>query len=336
MMSTTETNNQNLPLVPEPPTAKQSPLRYIIFAIASLLSVLILAAGWEMFILVPLGGLLIAILVTILVIIFRKKQTDNFTITVAFAIIFFSIFSFRINSGVVTDAEKLSYWGSMFLGDKLEFFHSPYFDLLATVTIIFFIFGMIYLVTSVAAKGKLGKIEGVALLSFFALLLAAHFYVVKTESRQYLDQLASGRATFSHLDTEPSSSSSTFESTSEKQGIKMEFMVPLGNCNDKSESIIKGWINSFTYQITAHVIINCCNTFKNGDFEMQGDKLVLKFDNVGSDACNCVCGHDLIYNFTGLEEKEYEIEINQNKIITQNKEPGVEHPGYTGDSFDLR
>ena len=98
-----------------------------------------------------------------------------------------------------------------------------------------------------------------------------------------------------------------------KGDIRLEFVSSKcqGPIDDYEQGVKESkWIDDNTLEVTAYVIINCCNEIKNGDYEILENKIILKYENVGEDLCNCICGHDLTYKFSGLEKEDYQFKFN--------------------------
>jgi len=104
-----------------------------------------------------------------------------------------------------------------------------------------------------------------------------------------------------------------------KQGITLEFSF--SECNgeygpyDKIELGIQdiNWLDSTTLEVKSKVNINCGEQIQEGDFEINDDLITLKYkvpDCFQTDSClRCTCGSDLIYEFSNLEQEEYEFEL---------------------------
>ena len=69
------------------------------------------------------------------------------------------------------------------------------------------------------------------------------------------------------------------------------------------------WINDNTLEITAYVIINCCNEIGKGSYEIVDNKIILKFEDIGKDECDCICDSDLTYTFSDIDKKDYQFEL---------------------------
>ena len=82
---------------------------------------------------------------------------------------------------------------------------------------------------------------------------------------------------------------------------------------DSSELGIKQitWINETTLKVKAYVSINCAEEIKSGNYEITNDKIILICKSPRcKDACaNCLCAHELVYNFTNLKRKNYQFEL---------------------------
>ena len=71
------------------------------------------------------------------------------------------------------------------------------------------------------------------------------------------------------------------------------------------------WLDGTTLEVKAYAVINCAETVEGGDYEISGDKIILKYT---APPCNeicmdCMCAHELTYKFTNLENKEYTFEL---------------------------
>ena len=72
------------------------------------------------------------------------------------------------------------------------------------------------------------------------------------------------------------------------------------------------WINENTLRIEAKGVVNCDAQVVCPRYEIQGDSIVLKFGEVYNTpfmAAACICPHDLTYEISGLEKKDYQISI---------------------------
>jgi len=70
----------------------------------------------------------------------------------------------------------------------------------------------------------------------------------------------------------------------------------------------KEWINENELLVNGSVEENCAAEIKDGDYELQGDTLILTYYAIGNKA-NCVCRHNVTYRIKNLPKKEYEIYI---------------------------
>ena len=69
------------------------------------------------------------------------------------------------------------------------------------------------------------------------------------------------------------------------------------------------WIDEDTLEARTYGIINCGNVIDNGDYEIVGDRIFLKFESIGEDLADCMCTHNLTYRFHNLEKNEYTFEL---------------------------
>lgn len=70
----------------------------------------------------------------------------------------------------------------------------------------------------------------------------------------------------------------------------------------------KEWIDKNELLIEGSVEENCAAEITNGDYELDGDTLILKYYAIGQMA-NCMCMHNVAYRIKNLPKKEYEISI---------------------------
>jgi hypothetical protein len=103
-----------------------------------------------------------------------------------------------------------------------------------------------------------------------------------------------------------------YSSQTPKDGIKLEFSS--SECtgpNDLFEDEITKteWVDDTTLEATAHVIINCCNEIGKGNYEIINNKIILKFEDIGKDECDCICDSDLTYTFSDIDKKDYQFEL---------------------------
>jgi hypothetical protein len=112
-----------------------------------------------------------------------------------------------------------------------------------------------------------------------------------------------------------------------KRDTRLEFVS--SECQGPIDNYEEGvketrWIDDNNLEVTAYVIINCCNEIRNGDYEILDNKIILKYENVGEDLCDCICGHNLIYTFHNIDKKDYQFKFN-GKYYSLN---GVHLPAY--------
>ncbi len=97
-----------------------------------------------------------------------------------------------------------------------------------------------------------------------------------------------------------------------KGETKLEFISSecQGLINSHEEGVKETtWKNDSTLEVTAYVIINCCNEIKNGAYELLDNKITLKFEDAGNNECDCICGHNLTYKFSDFEKKDYQFKF---------------------------
>jgi len=74
------------------------------------------------------------------------------------------------------------------------------------------------------------------------------------------------------------------------------------------------WSDKTTLEIKALVSVNCAENVTGGDYEIQGNKIILKYIPSGCDPCAlCKCVNELNYKIKGLTQKEYEFELKSEK-----------------------
>ncbi len=74
------------------------------------------------------------------------------------------------------------------------------------------------------------------------------------------------------------------------------------------------WLDETTLLIKAYIRINCGETIENGNYEIENGRLVLKYksplcDEITYYCMDCNCAHELIYKFTNIEKKDYQLEL---------------------------
>ena len=70
------------------------------------------------------------------------------------------------------------------------------------------------------------------------------------------------------------------------------------------------WLGSTTLLVRALVSINCAEKMGGGDFEIYGNTITLKYQHTKCTECaSCECIHELTYQFTNLERKDYQFEL---------------------------
>jgi hypothetical protein len=72
------------------------------------------------------------------------------------------------------------------------------------------------------------------------------------------------------------------------------------------------WIDQNTLRIMANGVVNCDAQVVCPRYEISGNSLVLKFGeayNTPFMAAGCVCPHNMTYEISSLEHKDYQISI---------------------------
>jgi len=72
------------------------------------------------------------------------------------------------------------------------------------------------------------------------------------------------------------------------------------------------WLDSSTLHVKVNLVHNCAVSVRNGDYEIQGNKIILKynFSEIGGDVVtSCDCISEVVYRFTGIEKKDYEFQL---------------------------
>ena len=99
----------------------------------------------------------------------------------------------------------------------------------------------------------------------------------------------------------------------ERRSVELEFSV--GECDwhpgGKEEGVRETtWLNDTTLEVKVYVIINCAEKVEGGSYELVNNTIILRYTCPECEECvDCVCGYELTYTFTYLEQKEYQFEI---------------------------
>jgi hypothetical protein len=85
---------------------------------------------------------------------------------------------------------------------------------------------------------------------------------------------------------------------------------------DKSNLGLKDvtWLTSTTLRVEVYISINCAFHVENGDFELTGSKIILKYSTRPDEpgvAAGCNCTVKLTYTFVNIQKKKYEFEIEE-------------------------
>jgi hypothetical protein len=97
--------------------------------------------------------------------------------------------------------------------------------------------------------------------------------------------------------------------------VEMEFSV--GECDLDPYGEEEGvrdvtWLDDTTLEIKVYVIINCAEEIEDGNYELVNNKIILKYISPEcevEECVKCLCGFELTYTFTNLENKDYIFEV---------------------------
>jgi len=99
----------------------------------------------------------------------------------------------------------------------------------------------------------------------------------------------------------------------------LDEFTEFGNCSScwGSEYINSTWLDDQTLEVTAGVLINCCNYIAKGNVFFIDGNLQLRYDVIQPDPfiCNCVCFHEMKFVISGIAQKEYNITLEPNLIV---------------------
>jgi hypothetical protein len=73
-------------------------------------------------------------------------------------------------------------------------------------------------------------------------------------------------------------------------------------------------LNITTLRVEVYISINCAFHVENGDFELTGSKIILKYSTRPDEpgvAAGCNCTVKLTYTFVNIQKKKYEFEIEE-------------------------
>jgi len=82
----------------------------------------------------------------------------------------------------------------------------------------------------------------------------------------------------------------------------------------RSNKLEAEWLDDWNLKVETYEIINCGNRIGAGDFEIGNDTITLKYQNIGEDLANCICGHNLTFMIHDLRKKDYNIWMDRVKI----------------------
>ena len=72
------------------------------------------------------------------------------------------------------------------------------------------------------------------------------------------------------------------------------------------------WLDDTTLEVIVYVIINCAEEIESGSYELVNNTIKLKYTSPEcaiEDCVKCLCGYELTYTFTHLEQEDYQFEI---------------------------
>jgi len=86
------------------------------------------------------------------------------------------------------------------------------------------------------------------------------------------------------------------------------------------------WIDNTTLEVKAIVSINCAEEIESGDFEIVGKNIVLVYKSpLCEEICaDCMCAHEIKYNFSNLEKKDYTFELKRDESVEKCAAEGQE------------
>ena len=77
---------------------------------------------------------------------------------------------------------------------------------------------------------------------------------------------------------------------------------------------VKGseWLSGDKLRVTALIRTNCAETVKNGNFNIEENKIILYYQIEKCNVCaTCMCPKYLTYTFDNLEKKDYVFELKE-------------------------
>jgi hypothetical protein len=90
----------------------------------------------------------------------------------------------------------------------------------------------------------------------------------------------------------------------------------------KKGILSQNWKNNKTLIIEGYVKTYCGGAEIDGDYNLEGNNLILKYKiKTGDAVTSCICAHKLIYEISNLKHKDYSISIipEQKEIIPQSE-----------------
>ena len=69
------------------------------------------------------------------------------------------------------------------------------------------------------------------------------------------------------------------------------------------------WIENNILEVKVQENVNCDHEVAGGDYEIEGNKIILYYEVIGGGIADCAACINMTYQFTGLEQKDYEFEL---------------------------
>jgi len=96
--------------------------------------------------------------------------------------------------------------------------------------------------------------------------------------------------------------------------VELEFSV--GDCDLDPSGEEEGvqettWLDDTTLEVKVYVIVNCAEEVESGSYELVNDTIILIYTcpECEDDCLKCLCGYELTYTFTNLEQMDYHFAI---------------------------
>ncbi|MBU7029558.1 MAG: hypothetical protein HXS48_21680 [Theionarchaea archaeon] len=100
-----------------------------------------------------------------------------------------------------------------------------------------------------------------------------------------------------------------------QQPVELEFSVAI-LCMDpyeEEEGVVQEttWLDDTTLEVKVYVAINCAEEVESGSYELVNDTIILRYTcpECDEDCVRCLCGYELTYTFTNLEQMDYQFQI---------------------------